>query len=118
MPARKAKPLIPVPVPVLDYADAAQAWVGSVPGAPDLDVVAITHPDYEDDGPQGLRVTIRRRVRGAAGNEWAEEEAVWPQGWPLPQQGTVVTGQELAGWLEHLEMDLVNGRVLLVLRPA
>jgi hypothetical protein len=65
--------------------------------------------------PQGIRVTISKRTR--RGEDPVEEEVVWPRGWPLPDAGTIVLGKELSGWLEHAEMDLVNGRVILVLRP-
>jgi hypothetical protein len=64
----------------------------------------------------GIRVVIRKRVR--RGEDPVEEEAVWPRGWPLPDAGMVVLGHELGGWVEHVELDLVNDRVLIVMRPS
>jgi hypothetical protein len=63
----------------------------------------------------GLRVTIRKRVN--RGEDPSEEEVRWPEGWPLPQQGSIVLGHTLGGWTEHVEHDLVEGRVIVVLRP-
>ena len=66
--------------------------------------------------PLGIRVTISKRTR--RGEDPVEEEVAWPQGWPLPDAGTIVLGKELSGWTSHLEYDLVNERVLVVLRPT
>jgi hypothetical protein len=90
-----------VPEPVTDLSD-DPLWVGA-PLAPDL-------PPQD-----GIRVTIRKRVN--RGEDPAEEEVRWPDGWPLPQQGSIVLGRTLGGWTEHVEHDLVEGRVIVVLRP-
>lgn len=66
--------------------------------------------------PQGMRVTISKRVH--RGDDPVEEEVVWPRGWPLPDAGTIVLGKELSGWVSHWEADLVNERILIVLRPT
>jgi hypothetical protein len=61
-----------------------------------------------------VTVLIRRRVRN---DEYAEEEAVWPKGWPLPQEGSILLGHSVSGRVEHVEWDLPNLRVLVVVRP-
>jgi hypothetical protein len=63
-----------------------------------------------------VRVTISKRVR--RDEEPVEEEVVWPRGWPLPDAGTIVLGRELGGWVEHVELDLKEERVIVVLRSA
>ena len=69
-----------------------------------------------DPPPQGVRVTIRKPVRRE--EEPVEEEAVWPRGWPLPDAGTIVLGRDVGGWTSHVEMDLVNERIIVVLRAT
>ena len=66
--------------------------------------------------PPQLRVTISKRVR--RGEDPVEEEVAWPRGWPLPDAGAIVLGKELGGWVSHCEMDLVNDRIIVVLRAA
>jgi hypothetical protein len=46
-----------------------------------------------------------------------EERIVWPPGWPLPTQGMILLGRELAGWVEHVELDIAGAQVIVVLRP-
>ncbi len=63
-----------------------------------------------------MRVTISKRVR--RGEDPVEEEVVWPRGWPVPDAGTIVLGRELSGWVEHVEMDVENERLIVVLRAG
>ena len=63
--------------------------------------------------PERLRVTIRRRLRVG---EHMEEDVTWPKGWPLPDAGAIVSGHTVAGWVEHVEMDIVAQRIIVVLR--
>lgn len=66
--------------------------------------------------PQGIRVTISKRVH--RGDDPVEEEVVWPRGWPLPDAGTIVLGHKIGAFVEHVEFDLPNERILVVLRPS
>lgn len=67
--------------------------------------------------PPQVRVVLRKRIRGATSPEALEEEVVWPRGWPLPDAGMIVLGKAIGGWVEHVELDAANERILVVLRP-
>ena len=105
MTARKAPPRR-VPAPVLGLAEEPRL---DLPGE---DWTPLPHLSV----PSGIRVVLHKRVRGPEGTETAEEEVDWPAGWPLPQQGTVVLGERLSGWVQHVEMDVVNRRVIVMVR--
>jgi len=62
--------------------------------------------------PERIQVTVRQRYMG----KWMEEDVTWPKGWPLPEQGAVFQGYTLQGWVEHIEMNVVTQRVIVVLR--
>lgn len=62
--------------------------------------------------PERIQVTVRQRVM----REWVTEDVTWPKGWPLPDQGSVFQGKTLQGWVEHIELDVVAQRIIVVLR--
>ena len=63
-------------------------------------------PVVESDS---IRVEVRRRDE--------VEDILWPKGWPLPEPGTILHGDVLAGWVEHCEYNIPAGRIIVVLRP-
>ena len=60
-----------------------------------------------------MSVLIRRLVRNG---EAVEESVLWPKGWPLPHEGSILLGHEVSGRVEHVEWDLPNLRVLVIVR--
>ena len=50
-----------------------------------------------------MSVLIRRLVRNG---EAVEESVLWPKGWPLPAEGSILLGHEVSGRVEHCEFDL------------
>ena len=59
--------------------------------------------------PERIRVEVRRRDD--------IEDILWPKGWPLPEPGTILHGDVLAGWVDHVEFNVPAQRILVVLRP-
>ena len=61
-----------------------------------------------------MRVHLHSRAR--LGRPETGEVVLWPTGWPLPEIGSVVLGESVTGWVDHIEFDLPNGRIQVVLR--
>ena len=64
--------------------------------------------------PERIRVEVRQRVRN--GTE-ITEDVLWPKGWPMPESGMIFKGDTLAGWIEHVELDLPAQKIVVILRP-
>lgn len=62
--------------------------------------------------PERVRVRITKKVRGEA----LDEDVLWPKGWPFPEPGTVVIGDAIGGFVEHVEFHLPSQRLLVILR--
>lgn len=65
--------------------------------------------------PERVRVQVRQYDRRLSDTVF--EDVLWPKGWPLPEAGSVVSGDTLGGWVEHVEFDLPAQRVVIILRP-
>lgn len=70
---------------------------------------AVTEKKPAGRPPERIRVEVRRRDD--------VEDILWPKGWPLPEPGTILHGDVLAGWVEHCEYNIPAGRIIVVLRP-
>ena len=81
-------------------------------GEPAEPAITAESPPDEVPAPIGIRVMVRQRIQ----REWVIEDVVWPKGWPLPEQGAIFQGHTLQGWVEHIEMDIVTQRIIVVLR--
>lgn len=62
--------------------------------------------------PERVRVRLTKKAR----NGDLDEDVLWPKGWPFPEPGTVVIGESIGGFVEHVEFHLPSLRLLIVLR--
>ena len=61
----------------------------------------------------GIRVTIRRKQ---SREDPIDHDVLWPTGWPIPSEGSIVAAGPVAGWVDHIEFDVDAVRVLILLR--
>lgn len=66
--------------------------------------------------PERIRVRLSKKIRANGEVEMLDEDQVWPKGWPLPEQGSIVIGEVLGGLVDHVEFHLPSERVIVVLR--
>lgn len=85
--------------------------LGPDPGAP---VVGDADAGHDDGTGARLRVTLIRKAR--VPYDEVTEDIDWPANWPIPSQGSIVTGKVVGGWVEHVEFDVPSRRTLVVLR--